>query len=528
MRLALAVSLLLGAVHQTHSAEILVVAPAPFQPALATWIAHRQGQGRSVQIITPGQSAQAIQKQIRQAVVPNETKHLLLIGDADRDDDLAPRHGPLVLPTHYLPAQVNIHWGPERDIATDNPYADLDHDGLPELALGRIPVDSPDELKTVLDKVMAYEASRDFGHWRRRISFVGCPGNFGPMIDSLLEQASRKITTQGIPPAYATLATYGHWRSPYCPDPRRFRDETLGQLNQGSLFWVYIGHGHCQVVDRLRTPDNARYPILSSYDVPDLKCQSGHPIAIFLACYTGAFDFPQDSLSEQMLAAPGGPIAIYSSTRVTMPYAMTVMGGAMMNEYFNHRAPTIGELVRQAKREMVDGDRSDPTAKSMDTLALMANKLSPDLKAERWEHVQMFHLFGDPSMILPQPQPITIESVDLDSSRRQLRIEGQCPIAGECRIEFVPPRDKLPIKPAPRPRFEPTEEIYQTLQSTYQRANDVVLASQNLRVTPGPFATSLEAPTDFAGNAHIRVYVEGSADYALGSKEISLDSPAKK
>jgi hypothetical protein len=505
-----------------QAAEILVVAPPIFHPALEAWTLHRQGQGRSVAVLTPAGNAQAIRKQIHNAVIVGDTKFVLLVGDADRDAHGIPAIGPAVLPTCYLPARVNIHWGPERDIASDNPYGDLDDDGLPELAVGRIPADSADELRTILAKVMTYETSNDFGTWRRQINFVGCPGNFGPMIDSLLEQASRKITTQGIPPSYNTKATYGHWRSPYCPDPRRFRDETVGQLNGGSLFWVYIGHGHCQVVDRLRTPDQKQYPIFSMRDVPALTCPSGHPIAIFLACYTGAFDFPVDSLSEEMLASPGGPIAIYSSTRVTMPYAMTVMGGEMMNEYFAHRAKNLGMLVQQAKRQMVERDRTDPNAKSMDTLALMANKLSPDLRAERWEHVQMYHLFGDPSMLLPQAQTVTIEAIEPVSSGQKLLVKGQCPIAGRARIELVPPRDKLPIKPDARPRFEPTEEIYSTLHSTYQRANDVVLASQTIELAKDSFSVSLDPPANFAGRGFVRVYVEGDRDFALGSRDCEV------
>ncbi len=508
-------------------AEILVVAPRELQPGLREWKAHRQREGRTVQVITPRKDASAIQKQIRNEVVEGETRHLLLVGDADRADENSIAQGAGVLPTHYLPARVNIHWGPERDIASDNPYADLNGDGLPELAVGRIAVQTADDLRRVLSKVIAYETSRDFGDWRRRISFVGCPGNFGPMVDSLLEQASRKLTTQGIPPSYATVATYGHWRSPYCPDPRRFRDAALDQLNGGGLFWVYIGHGHCQVVDRLRTPDNQRYPILSTKDVPDLRCQVGHPIAIFLACYTGAFDFPVDSLSEQMLLAEGGPVAVYSSTRVTMPYAMTVMGGEMMNGYFLHRCATIGELVRDAKRNMVDGDRSDTTAKSMDTLALMVNKLSPDLRAERWEHVQMFHLFGDPSMKLPQPQEVEIESVGALSVGQKLVIRCRSPIEGACRVELVPPRDKLPIKPEPRPKFEPTEEVYSLLQTTYEKANDVVLVGEKLAVTPGPFTVSLSAPEAFVGTGHIRVYVEGRDSFAVGHEECQIERIVK-
>ncbi len=68
---------------------------------------------------------------------------------------------------------------------------------------------------------------------------------------------------------------------------------------------------------------------LNVNDCGKLRVSSGAaPIAIMLACYTAAFDQPQDCLAEQMLKAEGGPVAVYGGSRVTMPYAMSVMGDA--------------------------------------------------------------------------------------------------------------------------------------------------------------------------------------------------------
>ena len=44
--------------------------------------------------------------------------------------------------------------------------------------------------------------------------------------------------------------TYASLASPYCPDPRKFHDTTIGRFNEGCLFWVYIGHGHPTGLDR--------------------------------------------------------------------------------------------------------------------------------------------------------------------------------------------------------------------------------------------------------------------------------------
>ena len=71
-----------------------------------------------------------------------------------------------------------------------------------------------------------------------------------------------------------------------------------------------------------------------------------------LACYTAAFDQPQDCLAEELLKTEGGPVAVYGGSRVTMPYAMGVMGTAMMDEYFKTPPADAGrdDPGRQAAR----------------------------------------------------------------------------------------------------------------------------------------------------------------------------------
>lgn len=498
--------------------DVLVVCPKPFRSAMKEWAQYREDQGYNVRWLDTAKTDKDLRKKIHNAVKPGTQTAVLLVGDADPAEVGSKQS----VPTHYIPAKVNIHWGPEKEIASDNYYADLDDDELPDLALGRWPVDRAEEIEAITHKVIHYETESTYGEWRRRISFVACPGDFGGVIDTLLEQASRRLTTAGIPASFATTATYGSWRSPYCPDPRRFAEMTLNRLNEGSLFWIYIGHGHCRVVDRVKTPDNQRFPILRIEDTPTLQCQSGHPIAIFLACYTGQFDAKQDSLSEEMLRSAGGPVAIYSSTRVTMPYAMTVMGTEMMNAYFTERAETLGDLIVAAKRRMVEAPRTDSSSKSVDTLALMMNPLSQDLKAERLEHVHMFHLLGDPLLKLPHPSDVLIEAIDTVHPGERMVIRATTPVGGRCQIELVPPRDRLPFRPAARVKFAPTEEQFADLQTTYERANAPALASQTLDVPAGTFESSLEVPDSLQGIGHVRIFVTGDGGYALGHEELTI------
>jgi hypothetical protein len=499
------------------SADVLVVCPQPLKSGLKEWLAYRREQGHTIAMIKSDGDMADIRRRIRSAVEPGKTKFLVIVGDSVAD---GPTKGTRrIVPTALVPAKVNIHWGPERDIATDNTYADLDGDQLPDLAVGRVTADSAEDLRTILAKVMDYERSTHFGDWRRRISIVGCPGDFGAVIDQMIESSSRKLTTEGIPAGFVTTATYGSWRSPYCPDPRRFLEVTVDRLNEGSLFWVYIGHGQCRHVDHVTTPGDRKYPIFSVENVDQLTCDAGNPIAVFLACYTGRFDDVDDCLGEEMLRRPGGPVAVYAATRVTMPYAMTVMGGEMMKGYFVHRLATVGELVQHAKRQMILGERTSPQAKSMDTLALTLNPKSPDLAAERMEHVLMFHLLGDPLMRLRHPTSIDLEPPTWTG--REIRVRGRCSLAGRGTIELVPPRDKLAFTPPPRRKYEESALTLDEFESTYAKANAPVLASSNVVVTGSTFEGTLVVPDSFKGSGFLRVYVEGEDGFAVGDVPVT-------
>ena len=133
------------------------------------------------------------------------------------------------------------------------------------------------------------------------------------------------------------------------------------------MFWVYIGHGYPYQLDRVRVPGRT-YHILNTQDMSKLDNQHGTPIAIFLACYTGAYDQPYDCLAEEMLRAPGGPVAVLAGSRVTMPYAMAVLGSGLMDEYFRQRPATLGEIVLNAKRQMVKDAPEGTDRKLLDLL----------------------------------------------------------------------------------------------------------------------------------------------------------------
>lgn len=508
---------------------VVVVSPPQWREVLRPWIAHRQRQGYRVHLLAPSATSDPLRTRIRDLAARHRVGHIVLVGDAEPETALEAGVAASGVPTHHVRAKVNVHWGSEPEIATDNPYADLDGDGVPELAIGRLPVDSREELERFVGRILRYETAAAAGNWQRQVNFVAGVGGFGPLTDGVLEMATKKFLTDGIPPAYSISMTYGSWRSPFCPDPRRFRQATLDRLNEGCLFWVYIGHGQRRYLDRIQVPGGA-FPIFDTEDAGRLRAAEGAPIAVLLACYTGAFDEPRECLAEEMLRADKGPVAVLCGSRVTMPYAMAVMGNALMDEYFRQRRATLGEVLLHTKRRLVKQVRGDLRDAQPDSVAAnrllldaLARTISPAaelLDEERLEHVALFNLLGDPLLQLPHPHLVPLEAAEEVRAGEKLELTGTSPLAGPAVVELVCRRDHLRVRTANRSRFEPTHEALAEYDEVYRQANDPRWIALPLEVPNGRFRVQLPVPAEARGPCVVRITLRGERRLALGATPV--------
>jgi hypothetical protein len=506
--------------------DTVVVCPPSFLDALRPWIAYRAAEGHSFAFVSNAGSATEIRNEIRRHAEGGELKFILLVGDAEPAAVLDPRVRARSVPAFMAQAKVNVRWHSTPELPTDNWYADLDDDGVPDVAIGRLPADSPQELSLMIQKVIVYETQRSPGSWCQRVNFVAGIGGFGPFLDPIVELATKKFLTDGIPPEFQTTMTYGSWRSPFCPNPYQFHEVTVDRFNEGCLFWVYIGHGYPYQLDRVRVPGRSHH-ILDIHDMPQMDNRRGAPIAIFLACYTGAYDQPYDCLAEQMLRCPGGPVAVFAGSRVTMPYAMAVLGSGLMDEYFRKHTETLGEIILNAKRVMAQ-DAPEQTDRKL--LDLLARAISPDpqlLDAERREHILLFNLFGDPLMRMYYPQPLSVDVPDKVMAGTHLEIRGKSPLTGTGTVELVCERDQMRTDPPPRHRYENTPAQLNAFNSTYLEANNHCWCVRRVSVNAGEFLTALKIPLDARGPCHVRVFVEDESGqtYALGSHIIQITVP---
>ena len=169
--------------------------------------------------------------------------------------------------------------------ASDNRYADiLKDDGVPELAVGRIPALSNADVQNYLAKLQAYESGSFAGHgfvssrrWRCFHRRQQCGGASIPG-ESSCHQAG----------------LFPDWRV-----GSETRQPIINALNSGVGLFNYVGHG---ATDQL-----ADEGLLRNEDVSQLSNGARLPVFLAFTCAVGDGSYPGwDSLAETLLWQQGG------------------------------------------------------------------------------------------------------------------------------------------------------------------------------------------------------------------------------
>jgi hypothetical protein len=545
------------------TSTVLVVRPVGWGPALREWIAYRGREYHIVELDSVKNSTEqhaAILQAVANAQPP--VSSLLLCGDvmvevplvAGEQNKQGRKKYQVLTPGVTLETTIKLGPVTTPELGTDAIYGDIDGDGCPDLAVGRIPVKTPEELERMLRRSIDYEAIQP-GEWNDAVHVTAGVGGFGYIADSAIEAVTRRFLTEGIPDHFHLHMTYASCTSTYCPNPFQLRDSYIGRINQGGLFWVYIGHGSVTQLDFMQV-GNDFLPIGDAADAARFKSTSRPPIAILLACFTGAFDAVPDCFSERLLQQPTGPIAVISGSRVTMPYGLSQFASEMINGCFRDRIPTLGQVVLQAKRRIweldetedssiasaatipegtdkrdsLDASKESAPEKRLDIrkryrkiVTDMARALSPgdhSLIGERREHVRLMNLLGDPLLRIPYPEIVDLRVPASTNASETLTVEGATPIAGRLVIELALMRDRLPSDTVAVASYEGTPEQLDQMQRTYERSNELVILREDSIIDSGPFHREFRVPDDLKGRCVVSAYVYGDRDWAVGSRRI--------
>ncbi|MEX2316265.1 MAG: C25 family cysteine peptidase [Pirellulales bacterium] len=497
----------------TAAPDTLVVCPAEFRSALAPWEEFRRGQGHELQVVDVPLNAADLQATIRRAAAAGRLEYLVLVGDAAADESQRSASQRLYVATNSVPAKINVRWGSAPTIATDVPYADVDGDGAPDVAVGRIPADSAEELSAVVRKIIRYETRTEREPWDRRLAAVTGTGGFGPIADAMIEAAGQQIMSQALPAGYLVALTRAKTGSPAlrsfaargpAPSSPRTNPPIGHKMGDGCLMWVYLGHGWPTALDYVAGPAGPE-SILSVRDVGGLQCGGRCPLAVLVACHTGAFDASRDCLAEKLLMAEEGPVAVLAATRVSMPYGNTIFGYEFLRASLADRPATLGAAFRLAQQRTLAAGGDDAMRKSLDA---MAGALCPllerggppwrpeDLVTERREHVAMYQLLGDPLMRWRRPRPMQITALAEIDAGRVLMVDGQCELAGDCVVELA------------------------RIGGVPNGGSDVIESATSPAVGGEKFRIAVNVPADASGRYTVRAYLQGDGGTALGGTNI--------
>ena len=443
---------------ELYAQQLVVVCPAQFTEAIKPWLQRRVSEGYAVRLIPPRETAERTKTEVIAAFtallngqdgpkslnksVASDTqcsRFLFLIGDVPtlgKECDVN-----VQVPTFYQPAEVTVAWGSTPTIPTDTPYTDLNIDGKPDAAVGRLPADGPQQIRDWTARLFQREDQVEEVNWRSEVQLVGGVGGFGAFADRAIESVASTIVTGVLPTEVRTHVLYGSPGHRFYPLKGTFSDAVVDQFSRGARFWVYAGHGQVTELDRV-PPDRDGIPVLDRKSIRRLACAPAKaPVALLLACYTGALDAAEDSISESMLFSPGGPVALISGSRITMPYGNASLAVELIHSFYVERCDTLGLAWLRTQCALLKEMPSDkqPFRVMIDGLAALISPSATNLAGERREHVLLYGLIGDPTQKMAHGE--TMEMVTMAGHDRLAPVTVSCvsPIAGMLNVRVDRP-----------------------------------------------------------------------------------------
>lgn len=515
----------------TPGADYLIVTADTLAASAEHFKAYRESTGHKVavrtvsSIVVPAskKSDVAAQKihdfvKAQYEVRADKTKpfFLLLLGDATEDETFGPADVPA---GHYVDKDDDT-----TTITTDNVYADVDGDHLPDLAVGRVPVATDAEADGVLGRTKAYEATYEPGLWNRRLSLFASTSGFGEPVDSTIEGFVFKMVEE-LPYDFDLTLTYAKQTSPYVYIPEKFSDKVYERLNEGSLMMAYVGHGDTTGFTTLDW-NGGSFPIFDTKKLPtSLDIAHKPPILTLIACLTGRFT-EGESVSESLLKSSHGPVAVLSSTQISHPYpnAIFIREIAKALTASPAKIPTAGELFVSAKQRSIKNN--DELRKEIDS---QVGALVPSSSREilKRTHLYMYTLFGDPALRIAYPKGAADITLGAASAKPGVDVSVSATIGGvtsaNALVTLESTRSTIvgEIKPVPADGTPNRDEV---IQANYATANDRALVKKTVAITNGKLeGVTLTIPQAApAGTYYVKVYADDGKVDALGSKPLTI------
>jgi len=343
-------------------------------------------------------------------------------------------------------------------------------DHLMDVGVGRLPVKTLDEAKTVVDKLLKYSsADETLGEWRNELVFIADDG------DGNLHQKDADKLTVLVDTSYTNfnvnkiyVDAYPQVKTASGENAPLANEDIARHIEDGSLIVNFTGHGS--------TTRWTSETILNITSINEYENENRFPLFVTATCEFGRHDNPMviSGAEYLLLRKNAGAIGLVTTSRPVFSSTNFILNRAFYNHALkkeNGGYLTLGEIFRKTKNESLNGsvnrnfsllgDPSMTLAYAHDEIRLLAgdNYLVPGdtLKAlgtvkmkgqiigadgevnTSFDGIAVATVFDVPSIITTfgnEDQPMNF------LQRDNVLFKGEASVSnGEFEFEFIVPKD---------------------------------------------------------------------------------------
>lgn len=244
----------------------------------------------------------------------------------------------------------------------------------PDVALGRLPAKTPEELASMLAKTMRYgKAEFETREWMKRISFVATDDRY-LIAEGTHQYAMETHTKRSGYAGNFPLSPNEGGDALYAITHNAKTEDLLKAFQEGRAIIDYSGHGSDQ-----------RWvgPSFSQDNIRALSHTDALPYVISNACLTASFDGTSDSFGETWIKHPNGAIGFWGATTFTYWDEDDILEKRWFDALLG---PGGTRNTAEANLAGLAGVRTQYSGTGMSAY-----------------YYEAYHLFGDPTVELVQP-----------------------------------------------------------------------------------------------------------------------------
>jgi hypothetical protein len=336
----------------SNGADFIIISYADFLDAIQPLAAYRVNHGLRVKVVdvqdvydefTGGVfDPHAIQSFLAYAYshwIPPAPSYVLLVGDGHYDyKDYYGDSGPIYIPPFLGDFDPWIG-----ETASDNRFVTVSGDDiLPDMYIGRLPVNSVSETSAMVNKILSYEQTPAQGDWNTQLTFMADNADEGGNFPVL----SDNIADHYLPAIYFAEKIY-YGIDPYT-SVAETRDAILHAINQGRLMISFVGHGSVQYW--------AAENLFSVNSLVNLTNAGIYPFFAPMTCAEGYFIFPlaqgfnYPSLAESLVrTSETGAIASFSPDGFGLATGHDILAHGLYQALFTDGTTQFGPATTYAK-----------------------------------------------------------------------------------------------------------------------------------------------------------------------------------